>query len=335
MLRVCSSPSGVQCRRRSTSVRTTGRAVLTARCRCGAGARHATATNTCRWAEQAGAAAAIVEDAGATRLPVFVVRDARVAASIASGRMVRAPRGCTARHGCCHGTNGKSTTVGILRHLLDEATAHSASIGTIGVFIGSAGEPLPGGSGLTTLDPIELQRVLRALVDRGVNVAGHGSVVHSLDQQRIAGLALDAAVFTNLTRDTLDTIGRWRVLRGQGRNSSRTCAPRECVSPTADDGAWRQLPKRAHYLVLGRGSGGPMCAGIGDSLRTARQPMESRDRPGRPALSVRLPLIGDSTSPNALAAAAAAWGARCIALYDCRAALGRPTGTRPAGGAAR
>src|SRR5581483_9702501 len=65
-------------------------------------------------------------------------------------------------------TNGKTTTVNMLRHLLDDSDARSASIGTLGVLIGSEGTPLEGGGGLTTPGPIELQRIFRALHDAGV-----------------------------------------------------------------------------------------------------------------------------------------------------------------------
>jgi UDP-N-acetylmuramoyl-L-alanyl-D-glutamate--2,6-diaminopimelate ligase len=116
-------------------------------------------------AQGAGAAVAIVEDARRTALPTLVVRDARVAAGIAAGVVFGWPARQLRAIGVT-GTNGKSTTVGLLRHLLDEPEARSASVGTIGVFIGSEGTPLPGGADLTTPGPIELQRLLRALVDR-------------------------------------------------------------------------------------------------------------------------------------------------------------------------
>jgi UDP-N-acetylmuramoyl-L-alanyl-D-glutamate--2,6-diaminopimelate ligase len=257
-------------------------------------------------AEQAGAAAAIVEDAGATRLPVFVVRDARVAASIASAALYGHPAAALRATVAVTGTNGKSTTVGILRHLLDEPTARSASIGTIGVFIGSAGEPLPGGGGLTTPGPIELQRVLRALVDRGVTSLAMEVSSHSLDQRRIAGLALDAAVFTNLTRDHLDyhrTMGAYFAAKAKLLSYLRPTGA--CVA-NADDSAWRQLPhagRTIRYSAAGAAAD-VRASGIRFGPRGSQWDL---DIAGRPALSVRLPLIGDFNVSNALAAAAAAW----------------------------
>ena len=85
------------------------------------------------------AAAAIVEDASRTTLPAFVVSDARRAAPIAAAVAYGEP-GARLRLIGVTGTNGKTTTVGMLRHLLDEGGGgRSASIGTLGVLVGSEG----------------------------------------------------------------------------------------------------------------------------------------------------------------------------------------------------
>src|SRR4051794_533281 len=132
-------------------------------------------------AQQAGATAAIVEDVARlpAGLPALVVRDGRRAAPVAAaaaygwaGRAVQLV-GVT-------GTNGKTTSVNMLRHILDSAHARSASIGTLGVLIGSDGKPMEGGGGLTTPGPVELQRVLRALVDQGVARVAMEVSSHSL-----------------------------------------------------------------------------------------------------------------------------------------------------------
>ena len=95
------------------------------------------------------AGAAIVEDASRTTLPSLIVRDARRAAPIAAAAAYGEP-GSKLRLVGVTGTNGKTTTVGILRHLLDdEHGGRSASIGTLGVLVGSDGTPQPGGGGRT------------------------------------------------------------------------------------------------------------------------------------------------------------------------------------------
>ena len=155
-----------------------------------------------------GAAAAIVEDRSRTELPAIVVRDGRRAAAIAASAAFDAPAEAL-RLVAVTGTNGKTTTVHILRHLLDGHGGKSASIGTLGVLVGSAGTPLGDGgdAALTTPGPVELQRTLRALVGAGVRSVAMEASSHSLDQRRVDGLAFAAAVFTNLTRDHLDYHG--------------------------------------------------------------------------------------------------------------------------------
>src|SRR5438105_2494220 len=106
-------------------------------------------------AEKAGATAAVVEDPNATSLPSLVVKASRRAAAIAGAAAAGWPARDLQLVGVT-GTNGKTTTVGILRHLIDDRKARSASIGTLGVLIGSEGRPVEGGSGLTTPGPIEL-----------------------------------------------------------------------------------------------------------------------------------------------------------------------------------
>src|SRR5690606_28293190 len=131
------------------------------------------------------------------------VSDARVAAALAAAAAYDDP-GRSLTMVAVTGTNGKTTTTSILRHILDGEGGRAASIGTLGVLMGSEGTPIPGGSGLTTPGPVELQRVLRLLVEDGVRHVAIEVSSHSIDQRRVAGLSFAAAVFTNLTRDHLD-----------------------------------------------------------------------------------------------------------------------------------
>ena len=116
-----------------------------------------------------GAIVAVVDDPSRTALPALVVSDTRRAAAVAAAAFYGQPAHQLRLVGVT-GTNGKTTTVGMLRHLLDTPTMRCASIGTLGILVGSDGVALDGGSGLTTPGPVELQRVLRALYDAGVRI---------------------------------------------------------------------------------------------------------------------------------------------------------------------
>jgi UDP-N-acetylmuramoyl-L-alanyl-D-glutamate--2,6-diaminopimelate ligase len=254
-------------------------------------------------AETAGAAAAIVEDPSSTKLPAIVVRHGRVAAALAAATAYGNPAHKLTMVGVT-GTNGKTTTTSIMRHLFDDGDASSASIGTLGVLLGSEGELLPGGSGLTTPGPVELQRLLRELVDRGVRRIAMEVSSHSLDQRRIDGIELDVAVFTNLTRDHLDYHGTMDAyFKAKARLVEYLKTGGTCVL-NADAREWDRIEwsgKRLTYSVRG------------DSHLRARD-LEYTPEGSEWSLvtssesaEVRLPLIGDVNVENALAAAAGAY----------------------------
>jgi UDP-N-acetylmuramoyl-L-alanyl-D-glutamate--2,6-diaminopimelate ligase len=254
-------------------------------------------------AARQGAAAAIVEDPRATKLPAIVVRSPRIAAATAAaaafGFPVRQMRlvGVT-------GTNGKSTTVHILRHLLDRAGARAASIGTVGVLIGSEGTPLLDDPGLTTPGPIELQRILRHAADGGVRDIAMEVSSHALDQHRIDGIAFETVVFTNLTRDHLDYHKTMEAYLAAKARLAEYLAPHGTVILNADDPAWRALATDRRTVSFSTRVGAEVHA-----EGTAYSPTGSRWRlvVDRESADVTLPLIGDFNVSNALAAAAAAY----------------------------
>ena len=249
-----------------------------------------------------GASCAIVEDATRTELPSIVVRDGRRAASVAAAAFYDWPAHALRLVGVT-GTNGKTTTVGLLRHLLDSNGSHAASIGTLGVLIGSEGDVFPGGSGLTTPGPVELQRLLRALVGRDVKTVVMEVSSHSLDQRRVDGVSFAAGVFTNLTRDHLDYHGTMEAyLRAKARLIGLLAKDGVAVI-NADDAAWNELPPANHALTFGLRIDAAVSAR--DIVYNARGSQFTLVT-SVGAAPVQLPLIGDFNISNALAAAAAA-----------------------------
>jgi UDP-N-acetylmuramoyl-L-alanyl-D-glutamate--2,6-diaminopimelate ligase len=254
--------------------------------------------------ERAGAAVAIVEEAGRTGLPAIVVRDGRVAAAIAAAVMYGWPARKLRVVGVT-GTNGKSTSVGLLRHVLDEPVARSASVGTIGVFVGSDGVPLPGGADLTTPGPIELQRLLRTLVERGVRTVAIEASSHSLDQRRVEGIPFAAGLFTNLTRDHLDYHGTMEAyFAAKARLVSYLTADGVAVV-NVDDAHWKALPPAPRTVTFSS-------AGQPADVRAVDVRYEARGSEWKLVIEdtwhqVRLPLIGDFNVANAVGVAATAW----------------------------
>jgi UDP-N-acetylmuramoyl-L-alanyl-D-glutamate--2,6-diaminopimelate ligase len=254
-------------------------------------------------AAAAGASGAIVEDPARSPLPAFVVRDGRRAAGIAARQAFGDPAAALTMVGVT-GTNGKTTTVGLLRHLLDDTSAQAASIGTLGVLRGSAGEPVPGGSGLTTPGVVELQRVLRQLADGGVRRVAMEVSSHSLDQGRVDGVTFRVAVFTNVTRDHLDYHQTMEAYVAAKARLLDYLAPDGVVVVNADDSVWNVLMHNRRVVRFGISQPADVTA---TSIRTTPQGSEWTLAAGRDSATVSLPLIGGFNVANALGAAAAAW----------------------------
>jgi UDP-N-acetylmuramoyl-L-alanyl-D-glutamate--2,6-diaminopimelate ligase len=256
-------------------------------------------------AAAAGASMAVVEDEGRTSLPHVIVRDARRASAV----IAAAAYGNPARDldlVAVTGTNGKTTTVHLLRHLLDRAGRRAASIGTLGVLLDSEGVQLPGGAGLTTPGPVELQRVLRTLVDDGVSAVAMEVSSHSLDQRRVDGLLFDAAVFTNLTRDHLDYHQTMEAyFEAKARLIAHLGADGVAVV-NADEPAWRMLLPATRLLRFS-GSGDPAAEVAAEQPGFGVRGTECTLRFGSERVAARLPLIGAFNVENAVGAAAAAW----------------------------
>jgi UDP-N-acetylmuramoyl-L-alanyl-D-glutamate--2,6-diaminopimelate ligase len=249
-------------------------------------------------AEKLGASAAMVEDASRTTLPVIVVKEGRKAAAVAAGAAYGDPSRELRMIGIT-GTNGKSTTAGILRHLLDQPDSRSASIGTLGVLFGTDAEVVPGGAELTTPGPVELQRVLRELVNRGVKTVAMEVSSHSLDQRRIDGLSFDAAVFTNLTRDHLDYHHTMEAYFEAKARLMEYLKPDGEAAINIDDAHWRALPDTRRKIRFGVAPDADVRA---TNVRFSPRGSAWSVTANGETEPVSLPLIGDVNVHNALGA---------------------------------
>lgn len=254
-------------------------------------------------AAKRGAAAAIVEDPKRTSLPALVVREGRRAAATAAATAYGNPARNLTILGVT-GTNGKTTATSIMRHLFDRGDGSSASIGTLGVLAGSEGELLPGGSGLTTPGPVELQRILHVLADRGVRTLAMEVSSHSLDQRRVDGLEFDVAVFTNLTRDHLDYHQTMEAYLNAKARLVDYLKPDGTAVINADAAEWRVLATKQNRLTFAVRAPADIRA---EDVRYTPHGSEWKLVTPKGNAQVTLPLIGDVNVENGLAAAAAAF----------------------------
>ena len=98
------------------------------------------------------------------------------------------------------GTNGKTSIATLLYNLFNSLKIKSGLISTIHNIIDE--EILP--SKLTTPNPIEINFLLKKMVDRNCEYCFMEVSSHGISQKRISGLNFVCGVFSNLSRDHLD-----------------------------------------------------------------------------------------------------------------------------------
>jgi UDP-N-acetylmuramyl-tripeptide synthetase len=105
------------------------------------------------------------------------------------------------------GTNGKTSTAWWLAQALSalppDAALPCGVIGTLGV----GSPPHVVSTGLTTPDPVLLQKTLREFADSGLKACAIEASSIGIEEQRLAGTRIRVAVFTNFTQDHLDYHG--------------------------------------------------------------------------------------------------------------------------------
>jgi UDP-N-acetylmuramoyl-L-alanyl-D-glutamate--2,6-diaminopimelate ligase len=101
------------------------------------------------------------------------------------------------------GTNGKTTCAWLLASAASALGSKTAYVGTLGAGFPPDVQP----STHTTPDVLGVHRILAEVAAAGGRRAAMEVSSHALDQDRLAGVRLEVAAFTNLTRDHLDYHG--------------------------------------------------------------------------------------------------------------------------------
>ncbi|MEX2528314.1 MAG: UDP-N-acetylmuramoyl-L-alanyl-D-glutamate--2,6-diaminopimelate ligase [Gemmatimonadota bacterium] len=263
-------------------------------------------------AASAGARAAVVERrVPDTGIPQLVVTDGRRAGALLANWVFGSPWKELFLVGVT-GTNGKTTTSLLARHLLSRQR-NSAALGTLGL-MGPDGTLRPGGSGLTTPGPVDLARSLRALVEEGVEAVVMEASSHALQQCRLDGVRFDAVVFTNLSQDHLDYHPDLASYREAKLHLTTLRKDGGVTVLNGDDGQWARVAREmpgAWVTTQGGGQEAPDWLSSREGVRASHVQLDAQGarfhlHHGGQTEEVSLPLPGGFNVENALLAGAVA-----------------------------
>lgn len=257
-------------------------------------------------AAEHGASAAVAEKAlPDSPCPVVIVPDARVAMGDIAASFFEHPDRSLKCVGVT-GTNGKTTTTFLIRHIFENAAKRCGLIGTIQYIVANKERP----ASHTTPESIDIHKILSEIRETGGSAVAMEVSSHAIVQNRVRGVEFDAAVFTNLTQDHLDyhgsmdsyfeaKAGLFEALASQKNKKGRAIV-------NLDDRYGKmlvdQFSKRLKILTFGRSVHAEFRASaVRQELNGTTFTLEARGK----SYLVRLPLIGMFNVYNALAAIAA------------------------------
>jgi UDP-N-acetylmuramyl-tripeptide synthetase len=252
-------------------------------------------------AAASGAFAAIVERDVDLSIPTLRVADTRIAAAHIAALAADDPADRLRIAGIT-GTNGKTTTSLVLRHLLG-GLGPTAALGTLGLYLPD-GTRVERGR-MTTPGPLELVIDLDEVAGAGAEWLAMEVSSHALDQHRVEALEFAAATFTNLSREHLDYHPDMASYREAKLSFLERLAADGVAVVNADDSAW-DSPAFDDVRVVTFGLGGDADVRATHVQHTAQGSRWRLETPSGSA-PVALPLLGEFNVSNALAAAATGW----------------------------
>jgi UDP-N-acetylmuramoyl-L-alanyl-D-glutamate--2,6-diaminopimelate ligase len=252
-------------------------------------------------AEKRGVVAVVTErKARGCRLPQVIVPDcaARVSeiAEIFFGRPSQKLRvlGVT-------GTNGKTTTAYLIRHILNKVNHRCGMIGTVETDDGKTQSEAK----LTTPGAVDVARLMAAMQDNGCSACAMEVSSHALDQDRVAGVQFAGTAFTNLTQDHLDyhkTMNRYGAAKARLFEN----LGEDAVAVFNVDDPWSErMAAHCRGRQVGFGFGAKADYRARDFGLTSQGSRFVLNTPDGSA-EVTLPMIGKHNIANALGAAALA-----------------------------
>ncbi|MDR1361975.1 MAG: UDP-N-acetylmuramoyl-L-alanyl-D-glutamate--2,6-diaminopimelate ligase [Holosporaceae bacterium] len=100
------------------------------------------------------------------------------------------------------GTNGKTSTVDIIRQIWTQSGQKSASVGTLGVISDNGTEKLS--ANLTSPGPIKMHMILNRMSTAGIGNIALEASSHGINQHRLDNINFSVCAFTNMSLDHMD-----------------------------------------------------------------------------------------------------------------------------------
>jgi UDP-N-acetylmuramoyl-L-alanyl-D-glutamate--2,6-diaminopimelate ligase len=266
-------------------------------------ARSGRVTDGARFVDHAVArgAVAVVSsiDLPACPLPIVLVPNAGVAASVLAHAFHGNPSVDRLKLLGVTGTNGKTTVAYLLRHVLNGFSTRCGMIGTVEVDDGRSRYE----SAMTTPAAVEVAALLARMWDRGCRACAMEVSSHSLHQGRVAGATFAGAAFTNLTGDHLDYHGTMDDYAAAKATLFAGLVPDAVAAVNVDDPWSDRMVRDCRARMIRYGIGRDADYRAHDISVTAAGTAFVLHAPhGRAEL--HLPLVGRHNVENALAAAA-------------------------------
>ncbi len=244
-------------------------------------------------------------------VPYLVAADVRKALGEAADAFYMHPTGTLDLIGVT-GTNGKTTTAYLIRHIFNHSGRRCGMLGTVEYDLGNKVESAP----LTTPDAIRFTRSLAEMRDFGCRAAVVEASSHALAQERTWPHRFACGIFTNLSRDHLDYHGTMdSYLEAKRRLFTRLDDRAVAVFNYGDPVAGRMAEgcaaRRSGYLL----AGGEQPAGkvppdalLAEIVGSDLSGQTFRTRGAGLEREFRTPLVGRHNVENCLGALLAALG---------------------------
>jgi UDP-N-acetylmuramoyl-L-alanyl-D-glutamate--2,6-diaminopimelate ligase len=156
------------------------------------------------------------------------------------------------------GTDGKTTTVHLIYHILRAGAHQVGMISTVSAVFGD--KLVDTGLHTTTPDAFDVQQLLADMVSEGIEICVLEATSHGLAQHRVTACDFDVAVVTNITHEHLDLHGsleayraaKARLFAGLSTAARKPNVPKIAVL-NRDDSSYAYLRSYSADMVLSYG----------------------------------------------------------------------------------